>query len=325
MIDQLLTTFSRTDLIESHADLGEKIGDIGLGLLRIGFGKSFTVEKVLNNANKTVFRRKMYSVSVKVAAIAVCILVLPLTILLASIGSIAVACSKSHREIFTLYSLRTAPKQVRFEGIQLDEKRVMQQRAAVPQERKIPSLSVMDTVIFSPGGVRSEHGSGELFSDREIIENLPLIRREEIGSGIYASYTENEKAIIQQQATRGCTAATAAMLIMDNGRTPNLRCLKERNLGTDEDQLRDIQAAGLTGVINQANDLSQLRELIIRNGSAVVSVSEALGAHVIVVDEVSEDLSQIRLRDPYHGWEITVSQGAFLKEWHGGKAIQIET
>jgi len=290
--------------------------------LRIGFGKSFTVEKVLNNANKTVFRRKMYSVSVKVAAIAVCILVLPLTILLASIGSIAVACSKSHSALYR------ARKRVRFGDVQVrvfNEERVMQQYAAVPQKRKIPSLSVMDTVIFSPGGVRSEHGSGELFSDREIIENLPLIRREEIGSGIYASYTENEKAIIQQQATRGCTAATAAMLIMDNGRTPNLRCLKERNLGTDEDQLRDIQAAGLTGVINQANDLSQLRELIIRNGSAVVSVSEALGAHVIVVDEVSEDLSQIRLRDPYHGWEITVSQGAFLKEWHGGKAIQIET
>lgn len=43
----------------------------------------------------------------------------------------------------------------------------------------------------------------------------------------------------------------------------------------------------------------------------------------MVIDDVSEDLSHVRLRDPYHGWEITVTTKAFLKEWHGGKAIQV--
>lgn len=167
------------------------------------------------------------------------------------------------------------------------------------------------------------HGSGELFSDSEIVEKLDIIKRIEIGSNVYASYTKNRKTIIQQQATRGCTAATAAMLIMDNRKKPDLIALRTRSLAYDQDQIRDIQNAGLKAVINSANNLSELRNLIIQNDSCIVSVSGRLGGHVIVVDEVSKNLCKIRLRDPYHGWEITVNSEAFLKEWHGGTAIQI--
>ena len=43
------------------------------------------------------------------------------------------------------------------------------------------------------------------------------------------------------------------------------------------------------------------------------------------MDDVSEDLQQVRLRDPYHGWEITVSAKAFQSRWKGNqKIIQIE-
>lgn len=60
-----------------------------------------------------------------------------------------------------------------------------------------------------------------------------------------------------------------------------------------------------------------------RCDSCIVSVSENLGSHVVVVDAASKDISTIRLYDPYHGWKITVSSKAFLKEWHGGKAIHV--
>ncbi len=196
---------------------------------------------------------------------------------------------------------------------------------ARPQVRKIPPLSPIgaDTVIFVGGKIKSVHPEGKLFSDNEIVEKLDIIKSVEIGPKVYASYTKHGKAIIQQQAMRGCTAAVTAMLIMDDGKKPDLSCLQGRNLGNDEDQIKDLQNAGLKARINSANSLSELRNLIIQNGSAIVSISGKIGNHVIVVDEISKDLSKVRLRDPYHGWEITITSEAFLKEWHGGKSIQV--
>lgn len=311
MYCKLLTTFDRNNNVERDADLGEKIGNIGLGLLRIGCGKIVTVEKIQkdsntilakinsNDSDKTVFTDVVYSTSIRVVAVALFILAFPLTIPLTCMGCVGIAFSKSHQEIFSSY-IQTAL-----------------------QVRKIPPIGKFDTFIGSPSGIKSVHGSGELFSDSEIVEKLPIIQRRKLGSGIYSFYTKHGKAIIQQQGTRGCTAATAAMLIMDNEKQPDVTALTTRNLGTDEDQKIDVEKAGLKVVSGNANTLSELRTSIILNNSCIVSIQGKLGAHVVIVDEVSRDLSQIRLRDPYHGWEITVSSDAFLKEWKGGKTMHI--
>lgn len=323
MINKLLTTFDRKSNVESKADLGEKIGNIGLGLLRIGFGRAVTVEKISDDTHKSVFTKKEHSISARVLAVALFVLALPVTILLAGIGCIGMAFSKSHEQIFSLYVQfdalkRTSPKRAQFE---ITRSRSFEPTSPIVQERKIPPIAACDTVTFSSLGVESVHGSDKLFSDSEIVEKLPIIGKVKIKSNFYAFYTKNKKAIIQQLATRGCTAATAAMLRMDNGKKPDLVALRNTNLGEDEDQIRDIQKAGLKAIINSANNLLELRNLIIQNDSCIVSLSGKLGGHVIVVDEVSEDLSKIRLRDPYHGWEITVTSEAFLKEWDGGKNI----
>lgn len=195
------------------------------------------------------------------------------------------------------------------------------------QRRRIPPIGWCDTIIFKNGMIKSVHGSGELFNDSEILEKLEIVKRvvikRFIDSNLYAEYTRHGKAIIQQQGTRGCTAATAAMLIMDNGKQPDIQQLRIRNLGNDEDQIRDIENAGLIPLTNHAATLSELRDLLSRHGSAIASVHDQLGGHVVVVDEISEDLSQVRLRDPYHGWEITVKSEAFFKEWQGGEVIQV--
>lgn len=299
MINKLLTTFNRINNSESPPDFNEKIGNIGLGLLRIGFGTTVIFKKISEDGAPLVFEKNVHSTSRKVAAIAVFILALPLTVVLTGIGFIGMAFSKTHEKIFNSYIQR------------------------VLQSRTTPRAGSCDTVIGPPSNLQSIHGEGKLFEDQEIIEKLEVIKRVELESEIYASYTKHGKAIVQQQATRGCTAATAAMLIMDNGGNPDCLALQTRNLGSDEAQLGDIQKAGLKGIKNSANNLSELRNLIIQNDSCIVSVSESLGNHVIIVDAVSQDLSQVRLRDPYHGWEITVTREAFLKEWNGGKAIQI--
>lgn len=230
----------------------------------------------------------------------------------------AATCSAVFSKLIYEFSLRALPT-----FGQMIKKEAEEKCSKIAQVRKVPPIGTFDTIVLTPTGIKSVHGQGELFSDSEIIEKLDIIERVEIEHNIYASYTKNRRAIIQQQATRGCTAATAAMLIMDNGKKPDLKNLQCRNLGNDEDQIRDIQNAGLKPVINSANNLLELKNLIMKNGSAIVSISGKIGGHVIVVDEISKDFSMIRLRDPYHGWEITVKKDSFLKEWHGGKVIQI--
>lgn len=114
------------------------------------------------------------------------------------------------------------------------------------------------------------------------------------------------------------------MLIKDRGKKTNLYILQERNLGNDEDIKRDIRAAGFKPIIIllTSNSLEALRKQLLKSRSAIVSLEDPqAGSHSIVVDEASEDLSRVRLRDPYHGWEITVSAEAFQSRWQGNQEI----
>ena len=352
MINRLLTTFSNN----ADADLGEKIGNFGLGLLRIGFGETYVVKE-----NHADFTKEVHSTSVKVGAVALFILILPASLIAAGIGFVGMALSKSHERIFNAYEMfsngKSAPKMgnsahidyinapvarilvsapkmensAHIDLMDLPYKLIMDFGYLIPEPkskplvRRIPPVSMMDTVIgfdLEGKGI-SEHGSGEFFTDQEIIETCEVIKIE-TREGIEIHYTKHGKPIILQQATRGCTAATAAMLILDNEKEPNFDGLRKRNLGNDHYQITDIKNAQLEPLLTKAKDLTELRHLIIQNGSGVASVSGKMGGHVIVVDDVSIDLTQVRLRDPYHGWEITVGREAFEKVWHGGEIIQIQ-
>jgi hypothetical protein len=103
VISNSLITFNRNS-IENNADFAEKVGNIGLWLLRIGFGKTLTVEKIPDGAHKITFKEKVYSTSAKVAAVVLFIFTLPVAILSAAIGYIGMACSKSHGQIFNSYN-----------------------------------------------------------------------------------------------------------------------------------------------------------------------------------------------------------------------------
>jgi serine/threonine protein phosphatase PrpC len=197
--------------------------------------------------------------------------------------------------------------------------------ALIRFERRYPPVGALDTVILDRGRIiGSVHGQADFFTDAEIIRRHESIQTKMI-EGIAVEKTEYGKWVIQQQATRGCTAAVAAMLITDAGGMLSVDELKYRNLGSDKDEIRDIQAAGLTPIVTKIDrDVEQLRLLIQLNGSAIVSVNDpALGGHVVVVDSVTDD--SVTLRDPYHGWAITVTKEAFLKRFAGGTVIQVQT
>lgn len=219
-------------------------------------------------------------------------------------------------------------------------------------KRRYPPLGKNDTFYVGNGqGARSVHGQGNLFANNEIVEVHEIERKVLLGNDdmdvcdpawscsginpqlmallqirsqpIYALYTRHNKAVIQQQATRGCTAAVAAMLIVDCGKECSIQELETRNIGKHWQIIRDITNAGLKPVetIIDSN-LDRLKEEICRNGSAIVGIVGDIGAHVVVVDEI-EDPS-VRLRDPYHGWEITVTLAAFLKRFCCESIIQIQ-
>ncbi len=129
---------------------------------------------------------------------------------------------------------------------------------------------------------------------------------------------------------RGCTAAASAMLIYDAGKQVDVVQLKNTNLGNSSTIEGAIRAAALTPLLtildkrdNAEELLLDLKALLQKNGSAIVSTGNDIGAHVVVVDQISDDLQQVRLRDPFHGWEITVKSEAFLRGFNGGNIIQI--
>lgn len=179
--------------------------------------------------------------------------------------------------------------------------------------RRYPPFGPYDTFryeVFS-----TAHGKTLNFRDEEISLVHPFVKERHL-----TSYTPDGKAVILQQATRGCTAAAAAMLIADAGGQVDWAVVKTRNLGTDDDVINDLKKAGLKAIVHEAKDLDYLKELIRKNGSAIVPVSEG---HVLVVDKI--DGEGVELRDSYHGWKITVQRKAFEARLCPGKLIQTRT
>jgi|GEM_PF-5259076 len=124
--------------------------------------------------------------------------------------------------------------------------------------------------------------------------------------------------VIFQQGETGCTAGASAFLMMDRGITPDVTTLKTRTATHLEHSIvPDLQAKSLTPIktsLRTHNTLVQLQGLIDANGPAAVRIRTGPGtAHAIVVDEISS--AGVRLRDPWHGWDITITKAAFLKVW----------
>lgn len=160
------------------------------------------------------------------------------------------------------------------------------------------------------------HGYANSYKDSEIVKVYPMIYSKQISQksrSINVYYTENKKPIIQQQSTRGCTAAATAMLILDHEKPIDLLKISRRNLGVTEQKIQDLEEAGLTPLPMMCSNLADLQECLKRHGSAIVSVDSGAGGHAILVDAINK--SSVRIRDPYHGWEAEVILEAFLNSW----------
>jgi hypothetical protein len=201
--------------------------------------------------------------------------------------------------------------------------------------RSYPPISPYDTLIVDKvtGKQDSVHGKVLIFRNSEITKVYNITHRELLGNRrestlttrlipVYIEYTKNNKPIIQQQATRGCTAAAVAMLLKEHKKDLDFYSLRSANLGTTEKMVRWILARQLKPVVTHISKLSALIPLINRNGSAIISLSGDFGGHVVVLDYL--DQTSARLRDPYHGWEISVPRSILESYFTKDDVIQIE-
>lgn len=182
-----------------------------------------------------------------------------------------------------------------------------------------PHSSRIATIFPELQGISKQgvHGYANSFQDEEILQVYPLIRQENF-KDIPVRYTANNKPIIMQQATRGCTAAAAAMLIYEQTKQFDEHEVLFRNLGNDTDFEHDFKKANVPFITTECFSIEELQSQIKKNGSAIVSV-DSCGAHVILVDEITEKC--VRIRDPYHGWEIDIKRSAFEAYWSKGNRI----
>lgn len=162
-----------------------------------------------------------------------------------------------------------------------------------------------------------KHHYGNSFQDHEILRTHPPVRQEEF-AGVSVQFTAHGKPIIQQQATRGCTAGVTAMLIYEQTGKFDSTELAMRNLGHDSTIEYDFHKAGVPFLSTKCSSLEDLQARIDEHGSAIVTVN-SIGGHVVLVDKITD--TSVRIRDPYHGWEVDVKRSAFEAAWAKSSTI----
>lgn len=193
--------------------------------------------------------------------------------------------------------------------IKEEKKEKSEQKKAQVEQRPLPALY---------------KNKADGFSDDAILQVNEFVRIEEKlidGVPFQVHYTKNNKAIIMQESLTGCSAGASSMLIVDNGKLPKANDLLHRKSASTKQIAQDIQNAGLepllVPVASYGRSLEKLREQILKHGPADVRVRKPnTTGHALLVDEISADLKKVRIRDPWHGWEIIIKAEAFKEYWY---------
>ncbi|MFK7827836.1 MAG: hypothetical protein AB8G05_27055 [Oligoflexales bacterium] len=188
-----------------------------------------------------------------------------------------------------------------------------------PLFRTYPTPNCMDTIIFESfcenleGDLSSE---GDLFTDSEIL-HVHLVHSGNIDS---PNINENGKYVVQQQGKEACPTGVADMFSGDKGKYPKIH-FGGRSLSHD-DVVQIMDANGLPLEVStisydkqrNISGLFHLKKLLTKHGSLIIGIADRyIGSHFIIIDEISNNFQTVRLRDPWHGWDITVTADAVRK------------
>ncbi|MDP1609074.1 MAG: hypothetical protein Q8L98_07160 [Chlamydiales bacterium] len=130
--------------------------------------------------------------------------------------------------------------------------------------------------------------------------------------GLFAlAKTFDDRHVIFQS---GLEASCAAMLIMDLGKTPDLKALNCLLLGDDlESYIKRSELIPVKTELSTDDVMGKIREiqkLIHKNGPGIFMISTYHYPFIIdqiVIDRHSEAEGAVDIRDPHHGWAITVT------------------
>jgi hypothetical protein len=156
---------------------------------------------------------------------------------------------------------------------------------------------------------------------RDLDENSPLWDRlhcEHVNTRLHAiAVTESGKHVILQQSGKSCVPTCVAMLVLDHAKAPNYRALQCINLASASQACEWMEQAGLvpllTWIDNSQNTARILRDCLRENGPGVLSIDHPeIRGHVVILDEISETENTAIVRDPYHGWSLTIKLDSLL-------------
>lgn len=177
----------------------------------------------------------------------------------------------------------------------------------------------------------SVHGSQEHFIEEQYILKKHVMRYVDCGpypaTRKVVALARNGKYIIWQQAIRSCVAAAISMIALDRGKVFLAQEIT-RSVASDEKQLRYIRDAGFTPVVHTLRGYGiekakKLEEMIAKSGSGLLHLLHPdLNSHMVVLDEISLAKGRVTLREPYHGYMITIRLFPFIN-WIGEEFVEL--
>ena len=202
-------------------------------------------------------------------------------------------------------------------------------------KRLYPKAGRRDTMVGGP----SEQPMTKCFEDHEIVKvHRSIHQRPAKPPKIYRS-------LFQQPSLHGCTIGVTKMLLADHNKDYSYLA-QHRKFGSLELIFDDLEASDLKPKMLEfsnsfdnlvIDDLKQALSMTPLNGSIVLHIfDEHIGQHVIIVDKIIDVKSRsnrserskirtyVRLRDPYHGWEVSVKAEALLKRIERLEYIYLE-
>jgi hypothetical protein len=201
----------------------------------------------------------------------------------------------------------------------------------LPVLRYPPISDRCDTAFFDANlNPTSVHGSQEIFIDDQSILKKHVMRY--IDCGPYPATTKvvaialNGKHIVWQQAIRSCAPTAISMLALDRGK-PFLAKEITYAVTNNEVMIGYILKAGFNPVVHplkgiEVEKAQALEKIIATTGPGLLHIQHPnLASHTVVLDEISLAKWRVTLREPYHGYMITISLFPFIN-WIGEEFIE---
>ena len=146
-------------------------------------------------------------------------------------------------------------------------------------------------------------------------------------TGKVVAIARNGKHIVWQQAIRSCVATAISMIALDQGKVFLAKEITYAVANNDK-QLRYIRDAGFKSVVYPLNGFGvekakKLEGIIAKSGPGLLHLHHPdLKSHMVVLDQISLVKDRVTLREPYHGYMISIRLFPFIN-WIGDEFIEL--